>query len=91
MYVSLVASQDKYMRMYQLLHALEKPKAITIQGNTLFENVQNLQSMTDKKIIHLRKPGTSEEELWLNAQTRKANKDKSVDRIHKADQDAEHF
>jgi len=48
------------MRYYQLLHAMEKPLAITIKRNNLFENAENLQKLTESKVIHLTSPKTDE-------------------------------
>ncbi|CAK81774.1 unnamed protein product (macronuclear) [Paramecium tetraurelia] len=81
----------KYMRMYQLLHALEKPVSVTIKRNNLFENPENLQKLTEKKVIHLYKKGTSEQQILDKIFERRQKKDVNVDRVNSAEEKLEEF
>ena len=74
-----------------MLHATEKPIAITINQNQLFEDPKNLQALTDKKIIHLFKEGVDKDELWKKASERRKVKDSKLDRIYKAEENAKEF
>lgn len=70
------------MRMYQLLHAIEKPSSITIKKNILFENPSNLKNIPETdNVIHLRGKSTKEEEILKNVQARRETKDAAVDRL----------
>lgn len=74
-----------------MLHATEKPIAITINQNQLFEDPKNLQALTDKKIIHLFKEGEDKDELWKKASERRKTKDSKVDRLFKSEEKAQDF
>jgi hypothetical protein len=55
---------DDYMRMYQLLHARERPNVINVKAKRPFENTDELTKYSgNENIIYLRNKAKKEEEI----------------------------
>lgn len=57
----------------------------------MFENPENLQSMSESSVIHLHSPKVQDEELWKAIQVRRKAKEDKIDRVDQANEKLEKF
>lgn len=66
---------DNYMKLYQLLHARERPQSILVTSKRPFENTDTLAETAENPgQIYLRKKGTTEDQVLRSNLAKKETK-----------------